>query len=469
MLVELRQDVAQHSVKVELCVPQRAAVLHAATGTGKTYVACMLAMGKTTYCITHQNTPLQWQKEAAKVGLNATWVREAKLLPACVASLASDPKQMLIFSHGLLKNHRFKQVELPKAEFIIVDEVHTIDCNNSVTDFVWLQRDAFRLGMTATIQTDEQRENIANLMMLPHGGLDAATIKLPESANTAAYPEVDFQVRRVQLSSLERSAYDVSHRIDSRNAQVRAMLFPSAGGDDLNYCQRVWKNIAENFAHANRRIRDGLAKILARARRAPEHEETLKEHLGQEATEQIFEKVRAEEPPETFDSAPQTVKRIEEVWGKRKELLGAHSYVIQVLATLDAGEALECPVCYERTNDYLISPCGHIVCRECRTQLEKCPNCRQPCPANAWCTIETARDTVRASDADEAVKEEKQDTSGKLKELKRIINELGDADRALVVAPLKEMLGDVSHEMRKLGVRLIALDSGNAKKTKRAF
>ena len=48
MLVELRQDVAQHSVKVELCVPQRAAVLHAATGTGKTYVACMLAMGKTT-------------------------------------------------------------------------------------------------------------------------------------------------------------------------------------------------------------------------------------------------------------------------------------------------------------------------------------------------------------------------------------------------------------------------------------
>ena len=298
MLVELRQDVAQHSVKVELCVPQRAAVLHAATGTGKTYVACMLAMGKTTYCITHQNTPLQWQKEAAKVGLNATWVREAKLLPACVASLESDPKQMLIFSHGLLKNHRFKQVELPKAEFLIVDEVHTIDCNNSVTDFVWLQRDAFRLGMTATIQTDEQRENIANLMMLPRGGLDAATIKLPESANTAVYPEVDFQVRRAQLSSLERSAYDVSRRIDSRNAQVRAMLFPSAGGDDLNYCQRMWKNIAENFAHANRRIRDGLAKILTRARRAPEHEETLKEHLGQEATEQIFEKVRAEEPPE---------------------------------------------------------------------------------------------------------------------------------------------------------------------------
>ena len=60
-------------------------------------------------------------------------------------------------------------------------------------------------------------------------------------------------------------------------------------------------------------------------------------------------------------------------------------------------------------------------------------------------------------------------TSGKLKELKRIIDELGDADRVLVVAPLKEMLGDVSHEMRKLGVRLIALDSGNAEKTKRAF
>ena len=51
MLVELRQNIAhRHAVEVTACVPQRAVVLHAATGTGKTFVASVPALGKTTYC-----------------------------------------------------------------------------------------------------------------------------------------------------------------------------------------------------------------------------------------------------------------------------------------------------------------------------------------------------------------------------------------------------------------------------------
>ncbi len=49
--VELRQNIAhRHAVEVTACVPQRAVVLHAATGTGKTFVASVPALGKTTYC-----------------------------------------------------------------------------------------------------------------------------------------------------------------------------------------------------------------------------------------------------------------------------------------------------------------------------------------------------------------------------------------------------------------------------------
>ena len=111
MLVELRQNIAhRHAVEVTVCVPQRAVVLHAATGTGKTFVASVPALGKTTYCIVHQNSTRQWAKEAAKVGLNATWVDSAARLTACVASLASDPEQMLI------RNRVFRKVALPKPD-----------------------------------------------------------------------------------------------------------------------------------------------------------------------------------------------------------------------------------------------------------------------------------------------------------------------------------------------------------------
>ena len=49
-----------HTVRVQCMVPQNAAVLHAGTGMGKTFVAAGLAVDMLTYCIVLPNSTRQW-------------------------------------------------------------------------------------------------------------------------------------------------------------------------------------------------------------------------------------------------------------------------------------------------------------------------------------------------------------------------------------------------------------------------
>ena len=199
-----------------------------------------------------------------------------------------------------------------------------------------------------------------------------------------------------------------------------------------------------------------LVKILSRAARPAAHEAVLVEQLGKDTTEAVLEEARAVPPPESFDSGPQTSKRMAEALEQRKKVLGAYAYVAHKISTLDKQPELECPICYESSTNNFIAPCGHWVCKDCRQQVASasCPVCRQSCLPGAWIKLEDAQAKVSKTQSDE----EEQSTSGKLEELKRILEEMGGAERVLVVPPLQSMLWEVAREMKELGVDLIKLE-----------
>ena len=53
-------------VRVQCLVPQRAAVLHAGTGMGKTFVAAALCLDRAAYCIALPNALRQRVREATR-------------------------------------------------------------------------------------------------------------------------------------------------------------------------------------------------------------------------------------------------------------------------------------------------------------------------------------------------------------------------------------------------------------------
>ena len=201
-------------VSVKVLTAQRAAVLHAATGMGKTFVASVLSLQRTVYCVVHPNSCRQWIREAAKVGVEATWIDTVQTLNRCVSSLAERPHQMLIISHTMTKCHKFRQAKesLPKPELLIIDEVHT-DFSGAALGFIRSFGEVFKLGMTATMLTAGQQGSIAHILGLDPRALPAATITVPQSANTAIYPDVQFDFQQVAMRGVERYSYTVTRDI----------------------------------------------------------------------------------------------------------------------------------------------------------------------------------------------------------------------------------------------------------------
>ena len=77
MLADFRCTAPPHKVRVQCLVPQNAAVLHAGTGMGKTFVAAALALDKLTYCIVLPNFTRQWATQATPTGTQAVCGRRA--------------------------------------------------------------------------------------------------------------------------------------------------------------------------------------------------------------------------------------------------------------------------------------------------------------------------------------------------------------------------------------------------------
>ena len=97
------------------------------------------------------------------------------------------------------------------------------------------------------------------------------------------------------------------------------------------------------------------------------------------------------------------------------------------------------------------------MCSECLPQVQDCPLCRARGPV--WRSGSSLRQQLEATQ-EAAPAEEEQQTSAKFFELAKIIHGLGEAERVLVVSPLKSMLDDVREEMAKLGINLAILRGG---------
>ena len=128
MIADFKCDcVGTGPVRVQCLVPQRAAVLHAGTGMGKTFVAAALCLDRVAYCIALPNSLRQWVREATKIGARAVWAESSESLWRHVAALReSSPRAgLIILSHTLLRSHNFWQLDLPQPDLLIVDEVQS--------------------------------------------------------------------------------------------------------------------------------------------------------------------------------------------------------------------------------------------------------------------------------------------------------------------------------------------------------
>ncbi len=143
------------------------------------------------------------------------------------------------------------------------------------------------------------------------------------------------------------------------------MLFPATGADDDVYRLRVWRDIMRSLSQANKRVEQELASVLTRAANRHAHRAEIEDTLGVSVAARIYGLVAEREPPESFDSGPQTLRRLEGVWASRARLLGAYAYAAGVLSRLGAAASVDCPVCFDTVDDYFATQCGHFVCREC--------------------------------------------------------------------------------------------------------
>jgi hypothetical protein len=65
---------------------------------------------------------------------------------------------------------------------------------------------------------------------------------------------------------------------------------------------------------------------------------------------------------------------------KRKDIEKMQGYKEELLRQIRSEELGNCPVCLEKLEDTMITPCLHVVCRLCMYGILKnssaCPNCR---------------------------------------------------------------------------------------------
>ena len=182
----------QAPARVECFVPHRAAVLHAGTGMGKTFVAAALCLDRIAYCIALPNSLRQWVREAAKIGACAVWAESSESLWRHVAALReSSPRAgLIILSHTLLRSHNFWQLALPQSDLAIVDETHKArdELPQCVFRLVQKFRDVFTLSLTASVESNEGRTDsaVARVLGLDPRALPGAVITVPACANAAA-------------------------------------------------------------------------------------------------------------------------------------------------------------------------------------------------------------------------------------------------------------------------------------------
>lgn len=481
-LAEIEDSVYIHGseervvVSVTLLQKQTIAILHAATGLGKTFVASVVALQKLVFVVAHPNSLVQWTTEASKVGCHATWIQDHRVLAERIASIEGDRDQMLIISHTMFRSRRLANTTMPTPDVIIVDEVHT-PFASSVHRFMQKFPDVFKLGMTATLP-DEVHQPIADLFAIDHRLIPAFTYKIPPVTNAAVYPAAKIEIEYISLTELERHSYNIVHQIGERAEQIRALLFPNRHEEDDSddhsrrqreanetYVNKIWKDIMRKLTTANKKIHNKLVNIMLRCKHRHRIWDAIMNISGKHNYVKIRADVEAEPNPDTHDSAPETQRRLDAVAEEREALLGAYSYAAKVIveaSNVDTTPKIECSVCYDSTADYVMSAkCGHFLCTYCSKMVDECPICRARA---AWRPIQAVKtdfaglpQAVQTSQQKEMVPA----TSTKFARLAKLIRKENDG-RMVIISPLTSLLPDIDTEMRKLGLNLVTLSGASA-------
>ena len=442
--------------------PERISVLVAEPGEGKTRVGALCAFDLPTLVVAVRGTLRHWVREAGLVGVKAFQVGaggKSPLEAKAVVQEEAGQKMWIMTREGLGRlANKHALSELPAPKLIIVDEFHTpLLCLKRLMQ-TW--PGVVVLGLTGTFHRDKVG-SVAYEIGWDADVLEAAVVRVPRCAQGGTFPSVEVWVKRVNMTKLEKACYEAGKAWMTQQEKQQILIFSPPEGRDAEYGADLWSTIVVQLQRAEQDVRDRLGRLLKHVLSAERRQALaaqIAEELGEEATRRIQAASDALPDVVTAYGPAEVRSNLAAAFEKRSRILGSYLHVTRQLDTVAAGSEIDCPVCYDKTKEWSISQCGHLVCVACsgvRELHERCHTCRRPNPAWKSAT-ELAR--LRSPDAEDNEKNEfgkatNLDTSSKLKGLASILFGLDRSDRALVVAP-GPLLRAVASEMERVGIKL---------------
>lgn len=443
--------------------PENINVYVAEPGEGKTRLGALCALDLPTMVVACRGTVRHWQREAGMVGVAAFQVGSGGKTPTeAQALLAREPRHTWIVTREVLSRlvKKGSLGTLPEPRLIVVDEFHMpLLCLKELFS-AW--PGAVCLGLSGTFHRDKVA-SVAREIGWDQDVLEAAVVRVPRHALKGVFPNVEVRVKRVDMTKLEFAAYAGGKRWMNEQERQRILIFSPPEQRDAQYGADLWTTIVKQLQDAEQEVHRRLARLLNHVL-APERKqavlEQFAEELGPDAASRIHD-AAAELPDVVTSYGPAEVRaHTAAAFARRKAILDSYPFVVRQLDAVSAASEIDCPVCMDKTKEWSISRCGHLVCTECSQVRElhgRCPTCRTRDPSwKSAADIALLRNPAAprpAAPDDGFGAASGLDTSSKLKGLASILLQLSASERALVVCP-GQLLRAVASEMERVGVRL---------------
>ena len=186
----------------------------------------------------------------------------------------------------------------------------------------------------------------------------------------ATSPEYESASKRVQMSRLEAACYEAGRDWMSSAERQRLLIFAPCRDEAAapeRYGAEVWRVIVVQLQRAEQEVYTRLAKLLKHV--FPESRleallATVAEELGEEAKNKIQQASIPLPPAAAAWGAAEVERGIQAAFARRRAILGGYAYLERQLDSVSAGSEVDCPVCLDKTAQWSISRCGHLVCSQ---------------------------------------------------------------------------------------------------------
>ena len=315
-------------------------VVHASPGKGKTCLAASVALGRNALCICTAGTAAQWVREAGRIGVVARRVDSKRTYEAAkqAHALQKQAKELWVLTTTYAQRHSYVLREmLPEPELLIFDEIHLF--NSAASQVAAVYDRVPILGLTGTLK---DYHNVASTLGVPAQVAEAVVINVPEHVATGGVPNAIFRVVPVELTALERSAYEAVRR--TYGCLQETLIFSPRLEQSGSYSRQVWRSIVDRLAEANRQIECDIVPVLHRCPRPDKLLEDVVATLGKEAAGGIEQKLSALDRPLSFNSFSGSVDQLKKLFARRADILGAYKFIGARLAELPGLTEIDCPV-----------------------------------------------------------------------------------------------------------------------------